>query len=192
MHTIEPFYNWTKFYVSSEDENSPFYKYKNSEVYYTHAVYNYYIHPQWDFFDAATLFCKVLFADYEKHFVIIELMGEWNDCTQLDIKFFKWNVIEKFIDKGINKFILIGENVYNFFATEDGYYEEWYQELEGGWIFAMNFREHVKKEFYDYNLHYYFFFDDNCEEIPWRTLTPHNLFAVVEEVVQNENKFLNE
>lgn len=192
MHTIEPYYNWRMFYIASEDVRSPFYKYQNSEVYYTHKLYNFYIHPQWDFFDAATLYLKVLFTDYDKKFIIIELFGEWNDCTHLDIKFFKRNVIEKFIDNGINKFILVGENVFNFFASDDCYYEEWFQELEGGWIFALNFRNHVIKEFKDFNLHYYINFDDEIEEIPWRTYTPLKLFQIIDNIISSQMKTISE
>lgn len=186
MHTIEPYFNWRNLYIASEDEKSPFYKYTNNEAFYSHAVYNYYIHPQWDFFDAATLFCKILFADYSKKFVIIELMGEWNDCTHLDIKYFKRNVLDKLLDEGINNFILIGENVYNFFATTDGYYEEWYEELEGGWIFAINFHQHVINEIKNFNLHFYFTIDEDMIFENWRTFTPFELYTKISKTFQKE------
>ncbi len=51
----------------------------------TQTIYNYYIHPQWDDFGSRTLYLKVLLADYDEQYVIIELFGEWNDAIENDI-----------------------------------------------------------------------------------------------------------
>ena len=110
MHNIEPFYNWRHLYIAEEDENSPFYGREHSELQYTNTIYNYYIHPQWDDIGSETLYIKVLFADYDEHFAIIELIGEWNDAINNDIMLLKRDVIDELIYMGINKFILIGEN----------------------------------------------------------------------------------
>ena len=89
MHEIEPFYNWRHLYVSEEDERSPFYGRIYSEFEFTQTIYNYYIHPQWDEFGSRTLYMKVLLADYDEHYVVIELFGEWNDAIENDIMILK-------------------------------------------------------------------------------------------------------
>jgi hypothetical protein len=111
MHAIEPYYNWRQLYIACEDERSPLYGRKYSEFEFTHAIYNYLIHPQWDEIGSATLFVKVLFVDYEKQFCIIELFGEWNDTLYNDISFLKRQLIDRMTEEGINRFLLIGENV---------------------------------------------------------------------------------
>lgn len=108
MHTLEPFYNWRHIYVSEEDQRSPFSGRQYSEFEFSQTVYNYYIHPQWDDFGSRTLYLKVLMADYEERYAIIELIGEWNDAVENDIMELKREVLEKFMYKGINKFILVG------------------------------------------------------------------------------------
>src|SRR5207249_3657998 len=104
------------------------------------------------------LYIKILFVDYLECYAIIEMIGEWNDAINNDIMFLKRDVIELMINKGINKFILIGENVLNFHPSDDCYYEEWFQEVEDGWIAAVNFRDHVKSEFVKSNIDYYLVF----------------------------------
>src|SRR5690349_18387201 len=117
MHDIEPFYNWRHIYVSEQDERSPFYGRVYSEFEFSNTVYNYYIHPQWDDFGSNTLYIKILFADYERQFVILEFIGEWNDALYNDIMFLKREVVEELESQGIRKFILIGENVLNFHGS---------------------------------------------------------------------------
>ncbi len=99
MHTIEPHYSWRDFYIASEDENSPFYGREYSEFEFTHSIYDHYIHPQWDSIGSSTLFIKILYANYEEGFCIIELMGEWNDCLHNDIMYLKRNIIEQFTEQ---------------------------------------------------------------------------------------------
>ena len=55
MQDIEPYYNWRHLYTAEEDPQSPFYGRIYSEFEFTHTVYNYYIHPQWDEFGSRTL-----------------------------------------------------------------------------------------------------------------------------------------
>src|SRR5436853_156285 len=111
MHDIEPFYNWRHIYVSEEDEYSPFYGRVYSEFEFTQTIYNYYIHPQWDDFGSRTLYLKVLMADYEERYMIIEMIGEWNDAIENDIMTLKRDVIDVFQANGIDKFILVMDNV---------------------------------------------------------------------------------
>jgi len=88
-----------------------------------------------------TLFIKIIYADYRKHFAIIEMMGEWNDAIENDIMTLKRNFLEVLELEGITKFILIGENILNFHGSDDSYYEEWFEDVDdsGGWIAAVSF-----------------------------------------------------
>ena len=183
MHFIEPFYNWRGYYIASEDGNSPFYEREYSEFEFDKRIYNYLIHPQWDHFGSTTLFLKVLYSDYDSGYSIIEFIGEWNDAIENDIMVLKRDVIELMMNNGIHKFILIGENVLNFHSSDDCYYEEWFEEVEDGWIATINFHEHVVKEFIAANIDQYFVFGGELEEIEWRTYLPTNLFAKVESLV---------
>ncbi len=180
MHTIEPFYNWQDYYITEEDELSPFYGVVHSELQYSTTIYNYYIHPQWDDFGSSTLYIKVLFADYDTGFAVIELLGEWNDCLHNDIMFLKRDIIEQMVGNGINKFALIGENVLNFHASDDSYYEEWFQDVEDGWITMINFRPHVLEEFIKNNIDYYFMFGGELNDFNWRTHNPADLLEKIE------------
>jgi hypothetical protein len=184
MHSIEPYYNWRHLYIASEDELSPFYEREYSEFEYTNAIYNYVIHPQWDDIDSPTLYIKILFVEYEQKYAIIELIGEWNDCINNDIMVLKRDIIEKVMIHGVNKFILIGENVLNFHYSDDCYYEEWFEEVEEGWIAFLNFRDHVMTEFNRANIDYYIVSGGSLNDVAWRTSSPQQLFEKVESVVQ--------
>ncbi len=183
MQDIEPFYNWRELYVSSEDEFSPFYGREYSEFEYTNTIYNYFIHPQWDDFGSTTLYMKTLYADYNDGYAIIEFIGEWNDCINNDIMRLKRDVADEMILKGIDKFILIGENVLNFHASDDCYYQEWFDDVEDGWLVALNFREHVLKEFSRNNIDYYLTFGGMLNNLNWRTLNPQQLYNIVDGVM---------
>ncbi len=183
MQDIEPFYNWRELYIASEDELSPFHGTVYSEFEFTNTVYNYYIHPQWDEFGSATLYLKVIFADYERGYAVIEFIGEWNDALYNDIMFLKREVIEPMMTEGISKFILIGENVLNFHGSDDCYYEEWFQDVEEGWIAAINFRPHVMVEMERFNLDYYMVFGGELDEMNWRMFSPAELFLKIEHII---------
>lgn len=180
MHDIEPFYNWRHLYIASEDEFSPYYGKEYSEFMFTHAIYNYLIHPQWDEIGSATLYLKVLYVNYDNGFAIIELIGEWNDALYNDIMYLKRNIVDAMISKGIFKFILIGENVFNFHASDDDYYQEWFEDLEDGWIVAINFRDHVIREFKRAHLDYYLAFGGKFDRVNWRASDPIHLFQAIE------------
>ena len=184
MHEIEPFYNWDIHYNAADDERSPFYGATYNMMEYTREIYGYYIHPLWDFIGSETLYLKILFADYNKRFVIIELFGEWNDTLHNDIMHFKRNVIDYLIPQGINKFILIGENVLNFHGSDDCYYEEWFEEVEDGWIAAIGFRDFVMEEWKKYHLDYFINFGGTLEIDNWRTLSPLVFFDKVQKSIQ--------
>ena len=185
MHEIEPYYQWRDYYIASEDELSPFYNRMYSEFEFKDTIYNYVIHPQWDNFGSSTLYCKVLFVDYEKQFCIIEFIGEWNDAVHNDIMEMKRSLIDPMVKEGIVKFIIIGENVLNFHASDELYYEEWYEDIkdEGGWIALLNFREHVLQEIQNYKLHYYLHTNDMLNEVQWRKFKPENLLILIESLL---------
>src|SRR5882757_9058248 len=183
MHEIEPYYKWRDDYVAAEDEYSPFYATQYNEFEFDKQIYNYLLHPQWDSFGSNTLYMKVLFADYERGYAIIEFIGEWNDAINNDIMLLKREILELMIDNGINHFILIGENVLNFHSSDDCYYEEWFQDVEDGWIAGINFRDHVLKEFEKNNIDYYLVFGGELNELNWRTFNPVEVFQRVEGVI---------
>ncbi len=180
MHTIEPHYNWRNLYIASEDERSPFFGKAYSEFEFTQVIYDHVIHPQWDYFGTPSLYLKVLFADYDEGFAVIELLGEWNDCINNDIMFLKREVMEPLMENGVNKFILVGENVLNFHASDECYYEEWSEELDDGWIYMLNFREHVLNEFCQNSIDKYFTNLETNYEMHWRTFRPMQLFQKIE------------
>lgn len=186
MHTLEPYFNWRHIYTAEEDPRSPFYEREYSEFEFTHAIYDHVIHPQWDDMGSTTLFIKILYADYIEGIAIIEMMGEWNDCLHNDIMIFKRDIIEVLQYEGINKFILIGENVLNFHSSDDCYYEEWFEEVndEDGWIALLNFRDHVLEDFKSASIDYYFIWGGQLEEIAWRTMQPDKLYHKISSQVQ--------
>ena len=185
MQNIEPYYNWKDIYSADEDELSPFYKRKYSEFEFTNTIYNYYIHPQWDDIGSSTLFIKILFVDYSSRSAVIELMGEWNDALHNDIMILKREVIDILIENKITRFILIGENALNFHASDDCYYEEWYEDIsdEGGWIAAVNFREHVYAEMRTVHLEHYMYMGEKFSTLNWRTVKPQYLPDLIESIL---------
>lgn len=193
MHDIEPYYHWRVNYISSEDERSPFYGRTYSEFVFTNKIYNYFIHPQWDEFGSSTLYLKVLFADYDQQFAVIELIGEWNDCIYNDIMHLKREVIDVMVGEGIYKFILIVENVLNFHADDNCYYEEWLEDImdEGGWIVCLNVLNHVMDEFKTVQIQYYLNFGGVFNEINWRPLRPEHLFQLIDQLVSNQTKAIS-
>lgn len=185
MHELEPYYNWRDLYVTTEDERSPFYGIEHSEFQYSNKIYNYFIHPQWDYFGSNTMYLKILYADYDEQFAIIELMGEWNDCIDNDIMYLKRDVIDPMIREGIQRFILIGENVLNFHCSDDEYYQEWYEDIseEGGWIAGINFREHVLHEMRINSIHHVINFGELLQDIKWRKLKPKAFYEIVDNLI---------
>lgn len=182
MQDIQPYDNWHYLYTSENDTLSPFYGREYSEFEFSNTVYNYYIHPLWDEFGSRTLYLKILMADYDEQYMIIELIGEWNDAIENDIMSLKRDVIDEFIRQGINKFILITENVLNFHSSDDCYYEEWFEEIkeEGGWIVFLNTPEQTQYDFVRARLDKYV---EMINLIQWRTMKPDVLFSRVDNLL---------
>lgn len=184
MQNIEPSFQWEHKYVAAHDPNSPFFGRKYSEIEYENDIYGYFIHPLWDEIESETLYLKILFTDYSLKFCIIELFGEWNDTLHNDIMFLKRKVVDHLLEKGIQCFILIGENVFNFHGSvDDDYYAEWFEEVENGWIAAINFPEFIEKEWTKYRLDYYINFGGNLYVENWRTLQPEQLYKGIEYIL---------
>ncbi len=190
MHNLEPYYNWLDKYDSSKDEFSPFFGREYNEFQYTTKIYNYFIHPQWDDIGSQTLFVKTLFANYDQGFCILEMLGEWNDCLYNDIMTFKNNVLNHFMKLGINKFVLIGENVLNFHASDECYYEEWWDEVNdmNGWIMALNFPNHVIEEVEQIGITDFIHFNRTDQTVNWRTIEPLILCQTLDSTI---SKVLN-
>ncbi len=183
MHAIEPYYRWREYYIASEDPRSPFFGREYSEFECTDHIYDFALHPQWDNIGSPTLFLKVICADYERNFAIIELIGEWNDLLHNDVMILKRDIIETMMKEGINKFILIGGNVLNFHYSDEEYYAEWSDEVDDGWIIGLNFREHVIQEMQRVQIDHYINLGDPLQQINWRTFSPMRLFELVDELV---------
>lgn len=179
MHTIEPYYNWQKYYRAERDFRSPFFGKAYGQSYENH-VYGYYIDPNWDEFESETLYCKLLWCDYADKVAIIELIGEWNDTLYNDIMHFKRNVIDIMTNNGIQKFILIAENLFQFHGGDTDYYEEWFEDVEDGYITIVNAREFITEEMKKYRLDYYLNFGGTLQINSWRTAIPQKLAAAVD------------
>jgi hypothetical protein len=126
-----------------------------------------------------TLYIKILYTDYDAAYTVIEFIGEWNDAINNDIMHLKRNVIELMLHEGINKFILIGENIMNFHGSDDCYYEEWFEEVEDGWIAAVSFPEFIQDEFKKYHVDSYINMGGTLQLDRWRTMQPHTFFEIV-------------
>ena len=175
MQHIEPFYNWRHLYTAEEDKLSPFFGRTYSEFEYSQTLYNYYIHPQWDDFGSRTLYMKLLFADYDLGYVIIELLGEWNDAIENDIMMLRRDITDLLFARGISKFVIIAENVLNFHSSDDSYYEEWREQLEddNGWVVIVDMPQQSQYDFKRSRLTNYIGLLDFPQ---WRTLKPEVVF----------------
>ncbi len=183
MQDLRPFENWKNHYDAAKDVHSPFFGRHYSDSVCRNTLYNYYIHPEWDEIGSETLYIKILFADYQQRFCIIELMGEWNDCLNNDIMFLKRKIADTFIANGINKFVLIAENVLNFHASESDYYQEWSEDTEDGWIALINCRHHVLDELRNAHANWYLAMGGHLNMLTWRAMRPGQLVGLIEKTM---------
>ena len=192
MQNIEPFYNWRHIYISEEDKQSPFFGRTYSEFEFSQTVYNYYIHPQWDDFGSRTLYLKVLLADYEEKYAVMEMIGEWNDAISNDIRFLKRNIVDTLVKKGIYKYILICDNVLIFHRSDDSYYEEWYEDIrdDDGWIVLLNTTHDVEKEMERAQLQHFMQFGAPLNEVNWRIYKPEQVYEAVAGLMSGRRKEL--
>jgi hypothetical protein len=96
----------------------------------------------------------------------------------------KRNIIEHLIGEGINKFILIGENIMNFHGSDDCYYEEWFEDVEDGWIAAVSFPDFIQEEFKKYNVDNYISMGGTLQVDKWRTLHPNTFYDLISKLIQ--------
>ena len=91
------------------------------------------------------------------------------------------------MSEGIERFILIGENILNFHASDDCYYEEWFDEVTDGdgWIALLNFRQHVVDELVSADLDQYFVLGGELQEMGWRTFSPPQLYQRIDDCVMH-------
>ncbi len=190
MQDIAPFPRWHVEYAAEDDKDSPFYGRTYNDMMCKHRIYNYYIHPHWDSFGSETLYLKILYADYNENYCIIEMMGEWNDTLHNDIAILKQKVIEPMLDQSIHKFILLTENVLNFHGSDDCYYEEWAEECreESGWIVLLNTFDHVAAEMNSTGLQHFIHYGWQFNHIDWRLHKPKTLYQLVEDCLENRPK----
>jgi hypothetical protein len=185
MHLIEPHHGWRKYYISEADRKSPFY----GQVYgsqYVNEVYGYYIHPDWDEIGSPTLYIKVLMADYKLHYCVVELIGELNDALHNDAMWLKRQLVDKLYKQGIHKYILIGENLFQFHGGDSDYYEEWYEDLDDhdGWIAAIGFKDFIQTELRRYRIDHYLHMGGTLDIDNWRTQHPNVLHQFVDAMVK--------
>jgi len=112
-------------------------------------------------------------------YIVMENMGEGNDAIENDIMTLKKDVIEHFSDQGINKYILIAENVLNFHGSDREYYEEWREELQedDGWAVLLNMPEQTQYDFKKLRLERYL----ELVDLPdWRIYKPIHLFRKIQ------------
>ncbi|GAB4403656.1 MAG: hypothetical protein OHK0039_03050 [Bacteroidia bacterium] len=183
LRDIEPFYGWLALYSHEQDEQSPFHNVEHNLFYYDRSVNNIPAHPVWDHIGSESLLVKILYANYEEGYAIIELLGEWNDLYDNDFRLLAENCLTYLIDAGIGKFILICENVFHAYLDSDDYYQALQEELDEqeGWICLLRLREPVRAEFVQYGLSPYLYWSPMLDEITWRKLKPFQLFDLVEE-----------
>jgi hypothetical protein len=123
---------------------------------------------------------KLLFVEYDQQYAIIELIGEWNDAIENDIMTLRRDVTDLMQHQGINKFILIAENVLNFHSSDDSYYEEWREAVieEGGWVVIVDMPSQSQYDFKKARLTNYVALLDFPQ---WRTLKPELVFQQVDD-----------
>jgi len=192
MHDIEPYFQWRDYYQAETDIHSPFYGIDYDEFEFKNSIYNYLIHPQWDYIGSPTLYLKILYANYDTGFCIIEMIGEWNDTLHNDIMFLKREFADHLIAQGINKFILICDNVLNYHSSDNLYMEEWTDDIieERGWICCINLLEHVYADFEDNHLGQYVYFDEEINDIEWRKMKPEKVYDFIRIYIENLPKKL--
>lgn len=182
MHDIEPHFNWRKYYTAETDAKSPFYRKKYDNT-YTNDIYGYYIDPQWDNIGSETLYCKLLYCNYTKRCCIIELFGELNDALHNDSMYLKRNLIDPLLKRGINQFVLLTDNLLQFHGGATDYYEEWFEDIEDGWITAVNVRHFIADELAKYRLDSYINFGGTLEIENWRTLKPDQFYELINSLI---------
>lgn len=180
MHDLEPFDRWLYLYDQNLDRSSPFGGQDLPELGF-HRLYDHLIHPDWDSIGSDTLYVKILYIHEALAFAVIELIGEWNDTIGNDIMWLKRELIDSLLPRGIQKFIVMGDNVLNYHGEEDAYYEEWSDDCPQGWVVGMGFRPHITEEWQRLGLGRFMYFGDDWSDDRWRTRHPLQLYWAISE-----------
>jgi hypothetical protein len=195
MHDIEPHFRWRDEYTAEQDSRSPFFGRTYSETEFSHQLYNFYLHPQWDEIGSSTLYVKLLYADYTEGYALIELIGEWNDVLHNDIMLLRQNFIDLLLKENVTKFVFFCDNLLNFYSDiHDDYYTEWVEEInpERGWIVLCNVRPHVEEELEEAHLYNYILFGKQHNMDNWRTQKPDMVYQNMEYQINNRISQLGE
>jgi hypothetical protein len=116
------------------------------------------------------------------------MIGEWNDTIENDIMILKRDIVDQLVGMGLDKFLIIGENILNFHGSDDCYYEEWIDDIEDGWVAFVNFHEHVQLEMQQVGIDQYCIMGGEMDKLDWRTYLPNQLFNKVKQIVNNRWK----
>lgn len=182
MFEVEPWYGWLHLYDPEQDEHSPFYGVEHNLFEFDRRIYDMPAHPLWEDFDSENLLLKILYADYEQGYCVIELIGEWNDLQFNDFRLLRDNCLQWLLDAGISRFILICENVFSAFLEMQDYYEAFQDDLgTEGYIHLLRLRPEVQAEFIRYGISAYVNWSPDADAVNWRKLHPDQLLATVED-----------
>lgn len=185
LRYIEPFYGWLPLYSHERDSNSPFHAVDHNLFQFDRSINRIPAHPLWDDFGSESLLVKILFANYQEGYAILELFGEWNDLYDNDFKLLSENCLALLVEHGITRFILICENVFHGYFESDDYYEAMQEQLEDGWLVAMRLRPGMQEEMMEYGINSYFFWSPLLDQLLWRKMKPAKLFREVSKRLEN-------
>ena len=122
-------------------------------------------------------------------YCVIEFLGEWNDAVHNDIMRIKRDLVDEMLPLGIDKYILIGENILNFHADITDYYEEWLEEVPDGWMALLNLENmYLLNSVTTVSINILFLGGD-LDFFDWRTKKPELLYHRVNEVVSRRLGF---
>lgn len=134
-----------------------------------------------------TLYLKIIFADYHRHYAIIELIGEWNDLLYNDVMYLKREIVDSLAQHEISRYIILCDHVLNYHTDDASYYEEWYDDVkeEDGWICFMNLLPHVEEEMRREGIQHYVHLGEELNNILWQKLKPGALFQMCQEISES-------
>lgn len=182
MFEVEPFYGWLHLYDPEADEYSPYYGVEHNLFEFDRSIYDMPAHPLWEDFDSENLLMKILYADYTKGYCIIELIGEWNDLQFNDFRLMRDNCLQLLKDAGINRFILICENVFSAFLEMQDYYEEFTEDLyPDGYLHLLKARPLVLEEFTRYGISAFVNWSQEIDSMNWRKMHPDQILTLIED-----------
>lgn len=176
---IEPFSGWLHIYDPAQDRRSPFYGVEHNQFFFDRYIYTYQAHPLWEYIESESLLVKLLYVNYRRGFAVIELLGEWNDLFQNDFKLLCEHCLYPLMKKGVNRFALITENVFQLYLQSDEYYRDLQDRLEDGWVALVNARPNVVDELRRLDLLDCFHLLTDSREVRWRKQKPWELYYQV-------------